>query len=285
MRIAAAFVLLAVPVLLVAQATPTPVPTRTADLGGAGYVIGPKDMLEIRVIEIPELNVERRVSDDGSIALPLLGDLAVGELTAAQVREKLETVLKEKYVNRANVSVVIKEFADKPVSVLGAVHTPGALRVSGKFTLLQAISAAGGLTQQAGSRIYVLRPEAGGGSHTVEVDVQSLFRGDPEANVSIYPSDIVNVPTRQAIRILCLGELKNPGAFDFDADQRVTLLAAIAKAGGLTDRASKTIRIRRRQADGSETQIEVNYGRVLSGKVPDPVLQSEDIVVVKGAFF
>jgi polysaccharide export outer membrane protein len=285
MRIAAAFVSLALPVLVLGQATPTPVPTRTADLGGAGYVIGPKDMLEIRVIEIPELNVERRVSDDGSIALPLLGDLAVGELTAAQVREKLETVLKQKYVNRANVSVVVKEFADKPVSVLGAVHTPGALRVSGKFTLLQAISAAGGLTQQAGRKVFVLRPEAGGGSHTVEVDVQSLFRGDPEANVSIYPSDIVNVPARQAIRILCLGELKNPGAFDFDADQRVTLLAAIAKAGGLTDRASKTIRIRRRQADGGETQIEVNYARVLSGKVPDPVLQSEDIVVVKESFF
>jgi polysaccharide export outer membrane protein len=285
MRIAAAFLTLAVPVLVLAQATPTPVPTRAADLGGAGYMIGPKDMLEIRVIEIPELNVERRVSDDGSIALPLLGDLAVGELTAAQVREKLETVLKEKYVNRANVSVVVKEFSDKPVSVLGAVHTPGALRVSGKFTLLQAISAAGGLTAQAGRRVYVLRPETGGGSHTVEVDVESLFRGDPGANVSIYPSDIVNVPTRQAIRILCLGELKNPGAFDFDSDQRVTLLAAIAKAGGLTDRASKTIRIRRRQADGNETQIEINYARVLSGKVPDPVLQSEDIVVVKESFF
>ena len=284
MRVAAAFVFLAVPALVLGQATPTPGPTRIADLGGAGYVIGPKDMLEIRVIEIPELNVERRVSDDGSIALPLLGDLAVGELTAAQVRERLEAVPKEKYVNRANVSVVVKEFADKPVSVLGAVHTPGALRVSGKFTLLQAISAAGGLTAQAGRRVYVLRPEAGGGSHTVEVDVESLFRGDPDANVSIYPSDIVNVPTRQAIRILCLGELKNPGAFDFD-EPRVTLLAAIARAGGLTDRASKTIRIRRRRADGSETQIDVNYGRVLSGKVPDPVLQSDDIVVVKESFF
>jgi polysaccharide export outer membrane protein len=248
-------------------------------------MIGPKDMLEIRVIEIPELNVERRVSDDGSIALPLLGDLAVSELTAAQVREKLATILKEKYVNRANVSVVVKEFADKPVSVLGAVHTPGALRVSGKFTLLQAISAAGGLTTQAGRKVYVLRPEAGGGSHTVEVDVGSLFRGDPEANVSIYPSDIVNVPARQAVRILCLGEFKNPGAFDFDADQRVTLLAAIARAGGLTDRASRTIRIRRRQADGRETQIDVNYGRVLTGKAPDPVLQSDDIVVVKESFF
>ena len=284
MRVAAAFVFLALPALVLGQATPTPGPTRMADFGGAGYVIGPKDMLEIRVIEIPELNVERRVSDDGSIALPLLGDLSVGELTAPQVREKLETVLKEKYVNRANVSVVVKEFADKPVSVLGAVHTPGALRISGKFTLLQAISAAGGLTAQAGRRVYVLRPEAGGGSHTVEVDVESLFRGDPNANVSIYPSDIVNVPTRQAIRILCLGELKNPGAFDFD-EPRVTLLAAIAKAGGLTDRASKTIRIRRRGADGSEMQIDVNYGRVLSGKVPDPILQSEDIVVVKESFF
>ena len=268
-----------------AQATPTPAPNQPDTPEASGYVVGPKDMLEIRVIEIPELNVERRVSEDGSIALPLLGDVGVSGLTAAQVRQKLESVLKERYVNRANVSVVVKEFADKPVSVLGAVQTPGALRVSGKFTLLQAISAAGGLTSQAGPKIYVLRPAAGGRSDAAEVDVGRLFKGDPTANVLIYPSDIINVPARKAVRIFCLGEIKSPGAYDFDASDRVTLLAAIARAGGLTDRASKTIRIRRRQPDGRETQVEVSYGRVLSGKDPDPVLQSEDIVVVKESFF
>jgi polysaccharide export outer membrane protein len=264
--------------------TPTPTPAAPVVADGSAYVIGPKDLVEIRVLEIPELNVERRVSDDGSIALPLLGDLAASGLTANQLREKLEAVLKERYVHRANVSVVVKEFADKPVSVLGAVRTPGALRVSGKFTLLQAISAAGGLTAEAGRKVYVLRPGAAENSRSTEIDVESLFRGDPAANVLIYPSDIINVPLRKSVRVFCLGEIKNPGAYDFDGEQRVTLLAVIARAGGLTDRASKTIRIRRRLADGQETQLEVHYGRVLSGKDPDPLLQAEDIVVVKESF-
>src|SRR5688500_15658091 len=66
------------------------------------YRIGPKDLLDIRVLEIPELNLERRVDDAGVIALPMVGDLEVKGLTAAELRDKLETLLREKYVNRAN---------------------------------------------------------------------------------------------------------------------------------------------------------------------------------------
>src|SRR5450631_1085721 len=85
------------------------------------YRLGPRDLLEIKVLEVPELNIERRVSDRGTVALPLLGDFPVEGLTAAEVRGKLESLLKEKYVNRADVSIVIKDFANKPVSILGAV--------------------------------------------------------------------------------------------------------------------------------------------------------------------
>src|SRR3954454_7221835 len=93
------------------QPTPPPVPPPAASQLPTGpgaaagsqdfaeYPIGPKDLLEIRVLEIPELNVDRRVSDAGNIALPLLGDLAVGGLTPGQARLKLETLLKQKYVN------------------------------------------------------------------------------------------------------------------------------------------------------------------------------------------
>ena len=117
------------------------------------YKIGPKDLLDIRVLEIPELNLERRVEDRGNITLPLLGDIAVQGLTAQEVRDKLEDLLRAKYVNRANVSIVIKEFANKPVSIVGAVMKPGTLNISGRWTLLQAISAAGGLAPNAGKKI------------------------------------------------------------------------------------------------------------------------------------
>jgi polysaccharide export outer membrane protein len=249
------------------------------------YPIGPKDLLEIKVLEIPELNVERRVSDAGNIALPLLGDFAVGGLTPGQARLKLETILKQKYVNRADVSVIVKESASRPVSVLGAVKTPGSLTVSGRWTLLQAISAAGGITETAGKKIYVLRRGENGLSDMLEIDTEELFRNsNPMWNVPIVPGDVINVAPRRTIRIFCLGEFKSPGALEFSSDDRVSLLSVVAKAGGLTDRASSKIRIKRKLPDGRDTEIIINYSRILSGKDRDPILQENDVVVVKESF-
>ena len=252
---------------------------------GAGYRIGPKDLLEVKVFEVPELNVERRVSDGGSIDLPLLGDFPVAGMTAGEAATGLADLLKEKYMNRASVSIVIKEYQDKPVSVLGAVAKPGSLTVSGNWTLLQAISAAGGLTPQAGTRIYVLRRSDNSLSDTLELSTDDLLRNASALwNVPIYPSDVVNVPAKTTVKVSCLGEVKTPGALEFDGGDPLTLLAVIAKAGGLTDRASKTIHIQRRGPDGKSVEIVAHYGRIVSGREPNPVLEPNDVVIVKESF-
>ncbi|MDQ6891333.1 MAG: polysaccharide biosynthesis/export family protein [Acidobacteriota bacterium] len=271
-------------------ASPAPTPAGPGQASPAPqdlseYPIGPKDLIEVRVLEIPDLNVDRRVSDAGNIALPLLGDFAVGGLTPGQARLKLETLLKQKYVNRANVSIIVKESASKPVSVVGAVRAPGSLNISGRWTLLQAISAVGGITENAGKKIYVLRRADNGLSDMLEVDTEELFRNsNPMWNIPIVPGDVVNVAPRRTIRIFCLGEFKSPGSLEFSSDDRVSLLSVVAKAGGLTDRASFKIRIKRKAADGKDTEIIVNYGRVLSGKDRDPILEANDVIVVKESF-
>lgn len=250
------------------------------------YKIGPKDLLEIRVLEIPELNVERRVLDSGAIDLPLVGQFKVVGMTALEARAQLEEILRARYVNRANVSVIVKEFANKPLSVLGAVARPGTLNASGRWTLLEAVSAAGGLSSLAGKRIYILRRAENGLSDMLEVKTDDLFRGTNAMwNIPVYPSDVINVPARSTVRIFCLGEVKSPGAHDFDTDDRLTLLSVIAKAGGLTDRAAKNIRIRRKGFDGKDTEIVVNYRAVMAGKQADPQLQADDVVVVEESFF
>ncbi len=251
------------------------------------YRLGPKDLLEIRVFEIPELNLERRVSDNGTLDLPLLGQFSVAGMTADEVRDRLTALLTAKYVNRANVSVVVKEFANKPVSVLGAVQRPGSLNVSGRWDLLQAISAAGGLAPTAGRKIYVLRQADNGLSDRLEIDADELFRkSSPMWNIPIYPSDVVNIPARTTVKVFCLGEVKTPGALEFDADDRITLLSAIAKAGGFTDRAARGgIRIKRRGPDGKDHETVVNYNRIVSGKDADPDLKPDDVVIVKESFF
>lgn len=257
------------------------------DSAPALYIVGPRDLLEIRVLEVPDLNVERRVSDAGSIDLPLIGEFMVRGLSAPQAKDRLEAMLTAKYVNRANVSVVVKEFANKPLSVLGAVQRPGMLSVSGRYDLLQAIASAGGLAAGAGRKVYVLRSADNGLRDQLEIPADELFkRTNPKWNIPVFPGDIVNVPQRTTVRVFCLGEVKSPGALEFDGDDRITLLTVIARAGGLSDRAARGgIRIKRRGQDGKDQEFEASYSRIVSGKDPDPELRSDDVVIVRGSFF
>jgi polysaccharide export outer membrane protein len=180
----------------------------------------------------------------------------------------------------------VKEYNNKPVSVLGAVLKPGSLSISGRWTLMQAITAAGGLSEKAGRRILVLRRADNGLSDTLEIDTEDLFQNATELwNIPILPADVINIPARQQFTIFCLGEVKTPGALQFETVDRVTLLSLIAKAGGLSDRASKKIRIKRRGPDGKDVEQLVDFGKILSGEVDDPVLMPNDVIVVKQSFF
>ena len=260
------------------------VPAFAQDTGD--YVIGSKDLLVISVLEIPDLNVERRVTDNGTIDLPLLGQFAVAGMTATEARAQLENILRAKYVNRANVSVIVKEFANKPVSVVGAVTKPGTLNISGRWTLLQAISAAGGLDATAGRKIYVLRRSDNGLSDTLEIRRDDLLQGSAAVwNIPVFPGDVVNIPARSIVKVFCLGEVKQPGALEFDSDDRITLLSVIAKAGGLTDRASRGILIKRKGPDGKDIETRVNYKAIIAGKEPDIALKADDVVIVQESFF
>lgn len=265
----------------------SPVAAWAQSPGASEYRLGPKDLVEIKVLEVMELNGERRVGDNGSISLPLLDEVPVAGLTASELEDRLEALLTSKFVNRANVSVVIKEFANKPVSIIGAVMKPGYLNVAGRWDVLQAISAAGGLAQNAGRRVYVLRRSDSGISDRLEIDADELFvRSSQTWNVPIYPGDVVNIPPKATVRIFVLGEVKLPGALEFDGDDRITLLTVIARAGGLTDRAARgNIRVKRRGPDGKDLETAANYGRIVAGKDPDPPLKGDDVVIVKESFF
>jgi len=251
------------------------------------YRVGPKDLLEIKVFEVPELNVERRISDEGDLDLPLVGPVPVGNLTLGEVRATLQRVLEVKYVRHASVSVIIKEFRNQPISILGAVARPGPLSSAGRWSLLQGIGEAGGLTPAAGNKIYILRHAENGLSDRLEINTADLMtRSDSRWNVPIYPNDVINIPPQAVVRVFVIGQVKTPGAVEMSSDDRITLLSILAKAGGLTDRASHgEIRIKRRGSDGKDREIAVPYRRILAGKQPDPELQPGDVVIVKESFF
>lgn len=249
------------------------------------YRIGPRDLLEIKVFEVPELNIERRVGPEGTLTLPLIGDIDVQGLTEGEVAERLRAILESQYVQRASVTVQVREFRSKPISVMGAVKQPGPLAFSGRWTLLEALTAAGGVTENVGDKIYILRQADNGLSDQIVISVDDLLvRADPDVNIPIFSNDFINVPARVEVTVFCLGEVKNPGALSFRSNERITVLSAVARAGGLTDRASRTLRIKRRDRDGRDVEIEVSYRRIVANKDPDVELQSGDVLVVKESF-
>lgn len=271
--------------LLLAAAAAFPAAAQVSS--SANYVIGPKDLLEIKVQEIPELNVERRVQDDGSIALPLLGQVTASGVSPMDLRDRIAAMLTAKYVNQAYVTVNVKEYANRPILVLGGVAKPGALNVAGRWTLQQAILAAGGLAPGAGRKIAVLRTAENGLTDRIEIDSDELFvKLNPIWNIPIYPGDVVNVGTRQEVVIYFLGEFKTTGAVKVMSDEKLTLLRMVARVGGLTERAAKgSLRIKRTDADGKTTEIVASYSRILSGKDPDIPLLPDDVVVAKESLF
>jgi protein involved in polysaccharide export with SLBB domain len=111
-------------------------------------------------------------------------------------------------------------------------------------------------------------------------------RADPRVNLPLFANDLVNVPSAVEVIIYCLGEVAKPGALIFKSTERITLLSAISRAGGLTDRAAKKILIKRAAtATAPAAEIEVDYKRILAGKAPDVELRQGDVIVIKESFF
>jgi polysaccharide export outer membrane protein len=252
----------------------------------SSYRIGARDLIAVRVDEDAKLNGERRVAEDGTVNFPLLGDVAVSGKTTSEASAAIRKLLEDKYMQRATVDIQVLEFRSHPISVIGAVKQPGNLGFSGHWTLLEALTAVGGLTDGHGNVLYVLRRADNGLSDQVTIDIDDLLaRGDPKVNIPILANDLINVPGTIEVTVYCLGEVGRPGALIFKSNERITLLAAIAHAGGLTDRASSKILIKRAAAASGPRDITVDYKKIVAGKEPDLELRQGDVILIKESFF
>jgi len=252
------------------------------------YKIGPKDLLEINVFELPELNQTVRVTEDGSITIPLVGNVKIEGLTKDEVERKLAALLEQKYLKKARVSVFIKEYQSKRVAVIGAVENPGMYELVGRLTLLQMISKAGGFSEKASNELFVLREGRNGVSATICIDLEDLLiNGNQKLNIPLQANDVINVPVDKIINIYVFGEVNKPGALAVKMSKGITLLQAIAQAGGTADGASKSgIVIKRKdKKTGREIKIKVNLKDIIKGKKPDIVLQEGDVVYVPEKIF
>jgi polysaccharide biosynthesis/export protein len=125
------------------------------DLGFADYRIGPDDQLDISVLEAHELDGKPRVSDDGTISLPLIGTVKAAGLTTLELQAVVEELLRHSYIKDPHVTVQVSDVQSHPVSVFGAVKKPGVFQIRDPKTVVEMLSMAEGLDSDAGDTVIV----------------------------------------------------------------------------------------------------------------------------------
>jgi len=161
------------------------------------YRIQPSDLLDINVYQEPDLSLKVRVTPDGNISYPLLGNIAVAGLTVAEVQRKLTELLAKDYLVHPRVTVSVETSSTQRVIIIGQVKTPGSYEIppNETLTVLQLVARAGGFTDLAAtSKITVMRGE-GTKQKKILVNVADIIRtGDKSKDIVLEPGDIVSVP-------------------------------------------------------------------------------------------
>jgi len=257
------------------------------------YKIGPEDLLEISVFEDEKLNKSVRVSSQGNISLPLLGILKVKGLTANELEKEIRDLLAEKYFQDPHVSVFIKEYRNQRISVMGSVEKPGVYDVTGQKTVLDILAIAGGLKEEAGQLLFLIRPpkfeeEATKGKKdsddqspkTFMIDLEGLLvKGDLALNLPLIHGDVINIPVSG--KIFVGGEVKSPGGFALKG-KKLTVSQAITLAGGLGPKAAGSeTKVFRYSEKGTDKEIlSANVYAIQKGQEEDLHLKESDIIIV-----
>jgi polysaccharide biosynthesis/export protein len=262
----------------------------------AGYALGPGDTLYIQVQNVDELSNPTavfRIDLNGYVDVPRVGPVYASGLTT----ERLEALLADrfrKYLQNPVVSVRVDEFHSKPISVLGAVGTPGVHNLQGDKTLLAAISEAGGLTKDAGGTINITRskdegpiplptavPDASGQFSVAQVSVRDVINAtNPRENIMVRPNDVITVPAGEVVYVI--GAVNKAGGFTLSDHQDLSVLEALSLAGGLDKVASagKSKVLRKSPGSINRTEMPVDLKKILAGKASDVPLYPDDILFV-----
>ncbi len=237
------------------------------------YYVGTGDVLKIDVYDNPDLQTTVRVTDGGTIVMPLIGQVEVTGLKVSEVTEKLTRLLADGYLVNPQVNIFIEDYRSKKAVILGQVYRPGIVEIRGSTTFLEAISSAGGLKEAAGD-VATIKRAKGKKQEVIVVDIKSLVEGgDLSHNVLINDGDTIYIAKGGMCYVT--GEVKNPDAYSCDKES--TVLKLIARSGGFTGKASKSgVRIVR-LVDGEKT--------IYKDVDLHTPLQANDIIVVPESFF
>jgi polysaccharide export outer membrane protein len=251
------------------------------------YHVGPGDVLEVVVFGNEDLSRSPTVQTDGTISLPLLGEVPVAGLTIGELQRKLTTLLARDFLVNPQVEVKVKEYQSQYVTVLGEVNTPGRKPLRGRTRLVDVLVEAGGLTPRASGEVVVTRAEGGfdGGGDTLRLMLQRSAPTPQDRinlEVALRHGDVVTASPKYYVTVE--GEVSRPGRYVLEND--LTVSGAISTAGGLTRFGSSDVKVRRVDPQSGTTRImEVSLKAVRNGKQPDLALLPNDVISVSRRLF
>jgi polysaccharide export outer membrane protein len=267
------------------------------------YTVSPEDVLDVMVMDVPEVSRVYRVSSNGYLTLPLLPEPI---LVTGETLDQLAHLIASKFhdagmLNNAQVTVSLRETRLHAVIVSGEVKAPQALPIYGPTRLLEILVKAGGLSPAAGDDVIIMRGETGARADLAEsaqtglvnpssngqsftLNVRKLLEtGGDTTNILLYPGDHVTVLRAEMVYIL--GAVGRPGGYVLnESRQKITVIKALALAGDVNSVAKKNrIIILRQDPAGPEDkrlEIPVNYKEIVKGKIADVKLKPDDILYV-----
>src|SRR5438477_1739302 len=281
-------------------ATPPEISPSSSSIDNMGirrYLLGPGDILDVRIWGQPDLNSTVEIDEDGSISsLPFIEDPIPAKCRTEKDIQKSVTEAYARYLVKPRVSVrTVERKSRPPATIWGAVHAPTRVAMLRRIQLHEMVTAAGGFTDKAGGTIHIIHtmpelcPEPGevvaqksaSGSDIGQLEtykITSLRSGAGEGDPFIRAGDLVEVVEGDTVFVT--GFVVQPQAFIMK--DQTTLTMVIAQAGGV-QRLAKTSEVhilRRKDGKMAGEDIKVNYEAIRKGQQKDVVLEPYDIVDV-----
>jgi polysaccharide biosynthesis/export protein len=281
------------------------------------YRIGPRDVIEVRIEDAPELSLTYAVNADGTFIMQYLKRVKAEGKTTEELATVIADGLRGRYLKDPQVNVSVKQYHSRTFFIQGSIRRPGVYQIEGRPSLLKLITVAGGFADNYGSSAYVIReikPKkddlSKNGSSTnngqmsqvadrvpstdsqeeevpeyefITVNITGMLKGQPEKNMFLEPGDIVNIPPLDVFYVA--GEVNAPGSFQLK--EGTTLRQAISLAQGTTYNAASGAGIifRDDAVTGKRQEIKVDVGQVMKGKKEDIAIMANDIIIVPNSKF
>ena len=265
------------------------------------YVISSDDLLDIFIVDVPELSRQYRISTSGQLNFPLIPKPidAAGQTLEALSQRLKDQLQQSGTLSDPRITISVKESRLHSIAITGAVKKPQIYEVMGPTRILDLLSLAGGLADNAGPAVRITRsstcgqtesangqdssPQTSAAQGMTTLNLRTLLSSpDAKLNVNVCPGDWVTVPPAEVIYVV--GAVNKSGGFQLTTEHdKLSVMQAIALAENLKPTARRTdaLIIRRNlSAPNGRTEIAINLRKIFAGKSPDVPLQPDDILFV-----